>query len=72
MPNRRNAFYVLLIFSLLLDCQRANVFFQPRLCAGRMLIGSFLWSWTSVNWLNISRYTPARRAQVGRSLNESF
>jgi len=37
-----------------------------------VLIAAFIWSWTSVNWVTISRYTHARRAQVGRSLDEVF
>ena len=39
---------------------------------GAVLLGSFLWSWTAVNWVGISRYTQARRAQVGRTLDEIF
>jgi uncharacterized protein (DUF58 family) len=73
MQNRRNAFYSLIIFSLVLGVLSGRTFlFNLAYAMGALLIGTFIWSWTSVNWLNISRYTHARRAQVGRSLDEMF
>lgn len=73
MPNRRNAFYALIIFFLLLGFISGRTFaFNMAYALGAVLIGAFIWSWTSVNWLTISRYTLARRAQVGRTLDEYF
>lgn len=73
MPNRRNAFYALIIFCLLLGfISGRTFFFNLAYALGAVLIGAFVWSWTSVNWLTISRYTLARRAQVGHSLDEYF
>jgi uncharacterized protein (DUF58 family) len=73
MQNRRNAFYILLIFSLVSGALSGRAFFFSLAYAlGAVLIGSFLWSWTAVNWLSIARHTHARRAQVGHSLDESF
>jgi uncharacterized protein (DUF58 family) len=73
MANRRNTFYALLIFCLLAGTLSGRSFFYHLAYAlGAVLIGSLIWSWTSVNWMNISRFTPARRAQVGRNLNEIF
>ena len=36
------------------------------------MILSFAWAWLSVRWINIARKTRARRAQVGRNLDEVF
>ena len=36
------------------------------------MILSFVWAWLSVRWINIARKTRARRAQVGRNLDEVF
>ena len=73
MPNRRNAVYALLILSLLtgLFTGRAFFFNLAYLFAGLLAV-SFLWAWVSVRWLSVSRRTRARRAQVGRALNEVF
>ncbi len=37
-----------------------------------LLIFSFLWAWSSVNGVQISRITRTRRTQVGRPLEERF
>lgn len=39
---------------------------------GAILFGAYIWSWTSVNWVSIGRFTQARRAQVGHTLTENF
>jgi uncharacterized protein (DUF58 family) len=73
MQNRRNVFYSLIIFCLVLGILSERAFFFNLAYAlGAILIGSFLWSWTAVNWVSINRYTQARRAQVGRTLDEFF
>lgn len=33
---------------------------------------AFLWAWTGVSWVHLRRQTRARRAQVGRPLEERF
>jgi len=73
MPNRRNVIYALLIFSLIVGLMTGrSFFFNLAYLFGALLIVSFLWSWTSVNWIRIGRQTRARRAQVGRTLDEYF
>ncbi len=73
MSNRRNTFYLLLIFSLLGGLLSGRTFlFSLAYALGAILIGAFVWSWTSVNWVIIGRFTHARRAQVGHALNEVF
>ncbi|NDJ77393.1 MAG: DUF58 domain-containing protein [Chloroflexi bacterium] len=73
MANRRNVFYTLIILRLLAGAvSRRTFFFHLSYTLGAVLIGALVWSWTSVNWLNIARYTHTRRAQVGRRLDEVF
>jgi uncharacterized protein (DUF58 family) len=73
MQNRRNVFYGLIIFCLVIGVLSERAFlFNLAYALGAVLLGSFLWSWTAVNWVGISRYTQARRAQVGRTLDEVF
>ncbi len=73
MPNRRNTVYLLLILTLMtgLFTGRAFFFNLAYLFLGLIVI-SFLWSWLSVRWISIGRRTRARRAQVGRTLDEIF
>lgn len=73
MPNRRNAVYALLILSLITGLFTGrSFFFNLAYLLSGLLIVSFVWSWASVRWISVSRRTRARRAQVGRMLNEVF
>ncbi|HYO87917.1 MAG TPA: DUF58 domain-containing protein [Candidatus Limnocylindrales bacterium] len=73
MPNQRNTLYLLLIGVLIggLATGRA-FFFNLAIILGALYVLSLIYSWTSVRWLAIGRKTRSRRAQVGRSLEESF
>ncbi len=73
MPNRRNTVYLLLITCLLAGLFTGRAFFfNLAYLFGGLIIISFIWAWTSVRWVSISRRTRARRAQVGRKLDEAF
>lgn len=73
MPNRRNAIYGLLILCLLTGLFTGRAFFfNLAYLFGGLLAVSFLWAWLAVRWIAVSRKTRARRAQVGRKLNEAF
>jgi uncharacterized protein (DUF58 family) len=37
-----------------------------------LIVLAFLWAWTGVSWVHLRRQTRARRAQVGRPLEERF
>lgn len=37
-----------------------------------VLVFAFLWTWSSVRWIRIGRFTRARRTQVGRYAEEQF
>src|SRR5450631_3738964 len=73
MPNRRNGIYALLIVVLLGGFLTGrSFFFNLAYLFGVLLFISLIWSWTSVNGVQIGRQTRARRAQVGRTLDEQF
>lgn len=73
MPSRRNALYVLAIFSLLtgLFTGRADLFNISYLIAAIMFL-SLLWTWLSLRGIALRRATRTRRSQVGRVFQESF
>ena len=37
-----------------------------------LMFFAFLWAWTGISWVHLRRQTRARRAQVGRPLEERF
>jgi len=73
MPTRRNALYILAIFSLLagLFTGRADIFNIAYLIAAVMIL-SFIWTWLSLRGIALRRSTRTRRSQVGRVFQESF
>ncbi len=73
MPNRRNGIYLLIIVCLVAGLFTGRTFFfnLAYVFVG-LLAASYLWAWTAVRWITLSRRTRARRAQVGRTLDESF
>ena len=73
MANRRNAIYLILIASLLTGLFTGRAFFFNIVYLfGSVLVIAYVWSWSAVRWININRRTRARRAQVGRNLDEAF
>lgn len=73
MNRRRNAIYFLIILTLVLGWWTGrNVVFNMAYVFGLVLIFSLAFSWTSVNWLKISRQTVVRRTQVGQYFEEAF
>ncbi len=73
MERRRNAVYIIITLSLLAGLATGrSFFFNIAYAFGGLLIFSLLWAWSGVNWLRLSRQTRARRAQVGRYLEERF
>lgn len=73
MSDRRAGVYLLLIGCLLFGLITGRpFFFNLAYLFGALLLGSLAWSWLSVGWVRISRQTRARRAQVGKTLDEQF
>lgn len=73
MTARRNVVYLLISASLITGLITGRAFFfNIAYLFGGLLVIAYIWSWGSVRWLGISRKTRARRAQVGRNLDEVF
>ncbi len=73
MADRRAGVYLHLIGCLLFGLFTGRpFFFNLAYLFGALLIGALIWSWVSVSWIRISRQTHARRAQVGKTLDEQF
>ena len=73
MTSRRNIVYILISACLLAGIFTGRAFlFNLAYVFGLLLVISFLWAWLSVRWITLGRKTRARRAQVGRNLNEVF
>ena len=73
MKSRRYFFYFLTTFIFIVGIFTGKAYFFN---VGYMLLGviilSYLWSWFAVRWIGITRKTRARRAQVGRTFEETF
>lgn len=73
MQNRRNAIYVLVIFTAITGLFTGRAFFfNVAYMLGAVLVVSIIWAWTSVRWVTILRRTRSRRTQVGRTFDETF
>jgi hypothetical protein len=73
MERRRSAIYLIIGISLLSGLITGRTFFfNVTYAFGGLLLLSFLWAWNGANWLRLTRQTRARRAQVGRYMEERF
>src|SRR5438105_1206106 len=73
MDRRRNALYLIVVVSLLAGLITGRTFFfNVAYAFAALLIFAFFWAWSGANWLRLSRQTRARRAQVGRYMEERF
>jgi uncharacterized protein (DUF58 family) len=73
MDRRRNALYLIVLVSLLAGLITGRTFFFNVAYAFiALLVFAFIWAWSGANWLRLSRQTRARRAQVGRYMEERF
>ncbi len=73
MDRRRNALYLIVVVSLLAGLITGRTFFfNVAYAFVALLLFAFFWAWSGANWLRLSRQTRARRAQVGRYMEERF
>lgn len=70
---RRTGVFALVLLSLLAGLATGrDLFFNITYLLALLLIASFFWAYSNMNWLYISRVTRTRRTQVGRPLEERF
>lgn len=73
MDRRRNALYLIIVVSLLSGLITGrSFFFNVAYAFVGLLVFAFFWAWSGANWLRLARQTRARRAQVGRYMEERF
>ncbi|HID62525.1 MAG TPA: DUF58 domain-containing protein, partial [Anaerolineae bacterium] len=67
-----------LVFALGLACLVAalatgrDLFFNLTYLIAAVIIVSYVWTWTSVRWVRLTRYLWAKKAQVGKTYEERF
>jgi len=67
-----------LVFLLGLACLIAalatgrDLFYNLTYLVAAILILSYLWTWTSIRWVHVTRYLWARKAEVGKTSEERF
>lgn len=73
LKHRRTGIIILGILSLLGGLVTGrDLFFNITYLLGLLLLLSFGWAWSNINWVYISRTTRTRRTQVGRPMEERF
>lgn len=73
LGQRRTGVIFLVLLSLLAGLATGrDLFFNITYLLAILLIVSFVWAYSNINWLYISRLTRTRRTQVGRPLEERF
>ncbi len=73
MRHRRTVVFILAFLALLGGLATGrDILFNLAYLFALLLIISYVWAWTNVNWAHLSRVTRARRTQVGRPLEERF
>lgn len=73
MRQRRTVLFLLTILAFISGLLTGrDLLFYAAYFLGLILIVSFLWAWTSMRWVSLSRVTRTRRTQVGRPLEERF
>ena len=71
MIHRRNVVYGLIILALI-GGMFQSFLLNIAYVLGLALVASLIFSWMSVNWLQIKRWTYIRRMQVGDYFDETF
>jgi uncharacterized protein (DUF58 family) len=73
LRHRRTGVIILAILALLGGLVTGrDLFFNITYLLGLLILLSFGWAWSNINWVYISRTTRTRRTQVGRPLEERF
>ncbi len=73
MRRKRYTLYLVILAMLLAGMITGQgFFFHIAYLFIAVVAFAFLWAWNGPNWLRLSRQTRARRAQVGRYMEERF
>jgi uncharacterized protein (DUF58 family) len=73
MYQRRTAVFLMALGALIGGLMTGrDLWFDLAYLLGLLLIVSFVWALSNINWVHLSRMTRTRRTQVGRPLEERF
>ncbi|GAB4266103.1 MAG: DUF58 domain-containing protein [Candidatus Promineifilaceae bacterium] len=73
MKQRRTAVFLLAVSALIAGLVTGrSIFFNLTYLLTLLLLVSFAWAWSNINFVHLSRITRVRRTQVGRPLEERF
>ncbi|MCA9937341.1 MAG: DUF58 domain-containing protein [Anaerolineales bacterium] len=73
MFKRRNVVLILAILALIGGLSNGrDLLFNLAYLLGLLLIVSFLWAWSNLRWVHLSRLTRSRYAQAGGTFEERF
>jgi uncharacterized protein (DUF58 family) len=71
--HRLRVVVLLALFSVLSGLVTGrSLFFHMAYLFITVIVLAFFWAWTGISWVHLRRQTRARRAQVGRPLEERF
>lgn len=71
--HRLRVLVILLLFSIASGLFTGrSLFFHLAYLLAALILLAFVWAWTGINWIHLRRQTRARRAQVGRPMEERF
>lgn len=73
LQHRRTAVFLMAVAAVVGGLITGReIWFTLAYLLGLLLIVSFVWAWSNINWVYLSRITRTRRTQVGRPLEERF
>jgi uncharacterized protein (DUF58 family) len=73
LHQRRTAVFLMALVALVGGLVTGrDLWFDLVYLLGLLLLVSFIWALSNINWLDLSRMTRTRRTQVGRPLEERF
>src|SRR3990172_10123914 len=72
MTRLRSVIFLSLIMFVVGLATGRTIFYNVFFLLMALIVVSYGWAWTGVNWLRLTRQPRARHAQVGRPVEESF
>ena len=72
MKANRVVFLLGLICLIIALATGRDLFYNLTYLIAAIIVLSYLWTWISINWVQVSRYTWAKKAEVGKISEERF
>lgn len=72
MKGNRIVFFLGLACLIVALATGRDLFYNLTYLIAAIIVLSYLWTWTSINWVQLSRYMWAKKAEVGKTTEERF